>query len=108
MLKFYQAKFSGGDVSFERAEFSGKSVSFRGAKFSGGQIDFSQVAGRTHPPKFGWDGTPPPRGGSQPNRAPRRLTEPLEEPTVPCRPSPDAIGGSAIGPTAAVKSPQSR
>ena len=61
MLKFYQAKFSGGDVSFERAEFSGKSVSFRGAKFSGGQIDFSQVAGRTHPPKFGWDGTPPPR-----------------------------------------------
>ena len=54
MLEFYQAEFSGGDVSFEPAEFSGKSVSFRGAKFSGGQVDFSQVAGWTHPPKFGW------------------------------------------------------
>ncbi len=37
---FTDAKFSGGEVSFDGATFSGGEVNFRGATFSGGEVNF--------------------------------------------------------------------
>jgi hypothetical protein len=39
-VSFNQARFSGTRVSFGRAEFSGARVSFRSAEFAGGTVDF--------------------------------------------------------------------
>ena len=50
--------FDGGD--FSGARFSGGTVGFTGARFSGGTLDFSRVADWSHPPEFGWGGSPPP------------------------------------------------
>ena len=37
---FYDARFSGGTVSFRDAQFSGRMVGFDGARFSGGMVSF--------------------------------------------------------------------
>jgi uncharacterized protein YjbI with pentapeptide repeats len=56
---FDKSEFSGGTVSFNRARFSGGEAYFGGAVFSGGKVDFSRAEDWSHPPKFGWEGTPP-------------------------------------------------
>jgi uncharacterized protein YjbI with pentapeptide repeats len=71
-VSFNDTKFSGGEVGFPLAEFSGSEVDFSGAEFSGseidfsraefsdGEVDFSDVSDWSCPPKFSWEGSPPP------------------------------------------------
>ncbi len=56
---FGGARFSGGTVHFGGARFSGSTVHFTGARFSSGTVDLSRVADWSHPPEFGWGGSPP-------------------------------------------------
>ncbi len=58
-VRFYRAEFSGGRVSFPRASFTGGDVSLLNNTFSGGRVDFSGATDWSHPPEFGWKGTPP-------------------------------------------------
>ena len=58
-VSFEKAVFSAGRISFNEAEFSGSRVSFEDAIFSGGQVDFADPKLWSHPPVFGWNGTPP-------------------------------------------------
>jgi pentapeptide repeat protein len=103
-VSFRSAVFSHGRVSFTLAEFSGGTVDFRTANFAGGDVDFSKAASWTHQPQFDWEGIPP-SGVKLPPQldasGPELKSEGADSPRPP---EPDAIGGSAAGPTAADES----
>jgi hypothetical protein len=103
-VSFRSAVFSHGRVSFTLAEFSGGAVDFRTANFAGGDVDFSKAASWTHRPQFDWEGIPP-SGVKLPPQLDASGSELKSEGAYgPRPPEPDAIGGSAAGPTAADES----
>jgi hypothetical protein len=68
-VSFLGAEFSGGEIDFGATTFSGSEVDFGGARFSSGLVHFGaadfgevrlvDVGDWSHPPTFGFNGSPP-------------------------------------------------